>query len=169
MSLFTSFANDRILMDFNTPNLLLLDIHNASYCGTSTKQCVLLEISIWTFHALTCRSCLPQETARVWASGSRGSHTSGSPTQRSDMMMIFVIYFFFFHCTCSIWSFSPSASPVLLTELLRPCRWRRGHKCWALGCWPKAASRTRSSLSGYLHRTDPRYEERQRLFSLGSI
>lgn len=76
-------------MDFNTPNLLLFDIHHASYRGKSTMQCVLLELSLWIFHALTWRSCLPQETARVWASGSRGSHTSGSPTQRSDMMIFF--------------------------------------------------------------------------------
>lgn len=94
---FTSFVNDRILMDFNTPNLLLFDIYHASYRGKSTKQCILLEISLWIFHVLTWRSYLPQETARVWASGSRGSRTSGSPTQRSDMM-IFVIFFFFFHC-----------------------------------------------------------------------
>ncbi len=37
-------------------------------------------------------------------------------------------------------------------------RWRSRRRCWALGCWPKAASRTRSSLSGYLRRTDQRYE-----------
>lgn len=104
MSPFISFANDRILMDFNTPNLLLFDIYHASYCGKSTKQCVLLEISIWIFHVLTWRSYLPQETARVWASGSRGSHTSGSPTQRSDMMIFVIVFFFTVHA-----AFDPSA------------------------------------------------------------
>lgn len=79
---------------------------------------------------------------------------------RVDLLHGGLTWWFFLHCTCSVWSFSTSVSPVLLTELLRPCRWRRGHKCWALGCWPKAASRTRSSLLGYLHRTDPRYEEK---------
>ena len=114
------------------------NVHN--FCLRRT-----LILKIWRHHTVNTTCCVLQETARVSASGSRGSPTSGSPTLRSDM----------FHHRTFVWHITLYR---LLTVRLCFLRWLSGRRCWAPGCWPKAASRTRSSLLGYLHRTDQRYE-----------
>lgn len=57
-------------------------------------------------------SCVPQETARVWASESRGSPTSGSPTPRLDTCFsVWILEYS--HCSFVVWYAADRGSATL--------------------------------------------------------
>lgn len=88
-----------------------------------------------------------------------GSRKPGQPYRWISYTEVWYILVF-----CSI-LFSMSRSSVWSLTLhcvfmlhLQSFRWQPRHRYSVLGCWLKAASRTRSSLLGFLHRTDQRYK-----------